>query len=82
MQLLPQSLNLGAALEVHILDAAQYAGLLAAQCLHRSLQARCRDPRMVCSVSFSYTMHTITCVPDKVPRKLLTDAPQLGPDPD
>ena len=31
MQLLPQSLDLGAALKVNILDAAQNAGLLATQ---------------------------------------------------
>ena len=38
MQLLPQRLNFGAALKVHILDAAQDAGLLAAQRLDWGLR--------------------------------------------
>ena len=38
MQLLPEGLDLGAALEVHILDAAQDAGLPPTQCLDWGLR--------------------------------------------
>lgn len=44
MHLLPQSLNLGAALEVRGLNAAQDACLLAAQRLGRSLQTHASLP--------------------------------------